>query len=654
MFERLPLIRSRRVPASNEFVLEQYRALRRQIPLMYALMFINVLFLGIATFHDVPFGMSFGIPVLLSVAIFARAFLWLRRRAVTPEPHMVRRYLRGTIVTAAVLSIIFGSWGAVLFSEADQFRSVSIALYVFVGAISCCFCLQALPIAGYLVVLFGVVPVTVRLLVSSDWSLFSVGANFLIVAFLILRTLSTSHAGFKRVLSAQADMLVEQQRAQAAERVAQDLAYRDPLTGLANRRALRERLDQRLGGEEPAERLYLFLLDLDLFKVVNDTYGHCVGDCLLEAVAQRLTAIVGATGQVYRLGGDEFAVTLECLGAGDDMATALADRLIRDMAAPFPIDRYSHRIGVSIGISCFPAHASDPNALLQQADIAMYDAKSCGRARHRLFGPGMIEQLAARTLTERHMRADFGTRAFHPHYQPIVDLASGRIVGFEMLARWTRADGTMIEPNRFIPIIEECGLIDLLMLHLLEQVCIDAKHWPADLTIAINVSPVQFRDGGLSDKILAVLARQGFPARRINVEITENALISDPAAAERIVNVLRCHGVSLALDDFGTGYSSIQHLRMLPFDKLKIDRSFVGNIDTDDDANRMVAAIIGLAKSLGLKVVAEGVESASVRDRLCELGCHEAQGYFLGVPMDARQTGSKLSHTLLVGEARCP
>lgn len=648
----LPDLKSSANPATDDFLLGQYHALRRQIPLMYAVMFINVLFLGIATFRDVPWGMSFGIPILVSLVIVARALLWMRRRTIVASPAQVRRYLRGTIVSAAVLSMIFGIWGSVLFNEAEPVRSVSIALYVFVGAISCCFCLQALPMAGYMVLLFGVLPVTVRLFFASNWSLFSVGANFLIVAILILRTLSTNHAGFKQVLQSRADMLVEQERSRAAELAAQDLAYRDPLTGLANRRALSEHLDRILDRSDPRTHLYLFLLDLDLFKGVNDAYGHGAGDRLLDAVAQRLTLVVDPAGQAFRLGGDEFAVTLELRHKDYQNAVEMADRLVREMAAPFSLAPFSHHISASIGIAHFPTDAADRETLMQHADIAMYAAKSEGRSRHRFFERSMGEALAERAVLERQLRADFGTGAFYPCYQPIVNLASERIVGFEMLARWTRPDGTEIEPDRFIPVVEECGLIDALMLALLEQVCIDARDWPAELTIAINVSPIQFRDRWLAEKILALLTRQGFPARRIGLEITENALIADPVAAQRIIKSLRNQGVSLALDDFGTGFSSIQHLRMLAFDKLKIDRSFVANVDSDKAAHRMVSAIIRLAESLQLSVVAEGVETASVRDTLHRLGCQEAQGYLLGMPLSAAEADVMLRDRKRPGTAQ--
>jgi len=226
-------------------------------------------------------------------------------------------------------------------------------------------------------------------------------------------------------------------------------------------------------------------------------------------------------GKLYRLGGDEFAVTLLVDEDANDIVTTLADRLVLEVAAPFRVGRFSHHISASIGIACFPVNAATREELLQQADIAMYYAKSRGRSRHSVYETSMGESLVARAELEREIRGDLGSKAFQPFYQPIVDLLSGRIIGFEMLARWRRADGSMGEPARFIPIMEECGLIDDFMLQLLEQACRDARHWPPELTVAINLSPVQFRDPWLANKILAVFAKQDFPARRVCFEVTE-------------------------------------------------------------------------------------------------------------------------------------
>ena len=275
------------LPAVNvEDVLlaEQYAALRKQIPLMYALMFVDIVFLAISSYDHIPLLMSLGMPAAMSIVIAVRAGLWLRRRRIAAPPRAIRHYLRGTLIAAAVLSLAFGGWGLLLFDQVQPRNHMSVALYVFVGTISCCYCLLALPAAGRLVLLFGAMPMTVRLLLSGDWQLVGTGANFAIVAGLILRTMSTSYAGFTEVVLSRATMEVERERARDAEQRAQELAYRDALTGLQNRRALSEHLDAFHFQDRSATHLGLLVLDLDRFKAVNDVHGHPAGDCLLVAV----------------------------------------------------------------------------------------------------------------------------------------------------------------------------------------------------------------------------------------------------------------------------------------------------------------------------------------------------------------------------------
>jgi diguanylate cyclase (GGDEF)-like protein len=623
--------------ASADVVLaEQYAALRKQIPLMYALMFIDIIFLAASSYGDVPLTMSLGMPVALTAAIAIRAGLWLHRRSVEAPPLNVRKYLRGTIVAAAMLSVAFGGWGLLLFEQAQPQRSMSVALYVFVGAISCCYCLLALPTAGRLVLLFGAMPVTIRLLLSGDWQLMGIGANFVIVALLILRTMSTSYADFTEVVRGRSDMEVERERARAAEQRAQEFAYRDALTGLQNRRALSEHLDAFRFRDRSATHLALLVLDLDRFKAVNDVHGHPAGDSLLQAVAARLTGIVDGIGTAYRLGGDEFAVTVEIAEPNGDAALKLAQLIVTGLAAPFPVDSLIHHIGASVGVSVLHRDAVDREAMMRQADIALYKAKESGRSQHRTFEAQMDVEVTRRSVLERALRDDINGSALRPFYQPIVNLASGRMAGFEMLARWHRWDGEEIGPNQFIPIAEECGLVGELMLKLLDQACIDAAAWGPDVTLAVNVSPVQLKDPWFSEKVLAVLTRTGFPARRITLEITENALIAEPANAKRLIQSLKNQGMLLALDDFGTGFSSIQHLKMLPFDKIKIDRSFVQGLERDSESYKMVLAITRLAASLDVAVIAEGIEDMTALEIVRELGCAEGQGYLFGRPMDAR------------------
>lgn len=618
---------------SDELLIEQYHALRRQIPLLYALMTIDAAFLGFAIYGQVPLGLSAAAPAVLLAISGGRALVWLLRGPVVPKPADIRRYLRSTTIAAAVLSSAFGGWGLLLLDLANPVQVFAIALYIFVGAMSCCYCFQTLPPAAYLVLLLGAMPVTIRLLLSGDWYLVGIGANFIMVAALVARTLSTNYKGFIEVLTSRSEMLAEQARARMAEQRAQQLAYHDELTGLPNRRALSEQLDAF--HDKPDAQVALLILDLDHFKSVNDVHGHPAGDRLLQSVAQRLTGIVGDAGTAYRLGGDEFAVTLKPDGNESSTAAGMAKRVVEELAIPFQIDGLSHHIGASAGVSLFPDDATDSETLMRRADIALYRAKALGRSQHMFFKPEMDAELTRRSVLERDFRRDLRRGAFRPYYQPIVDLKSGQITGFEMLARWRRTDTLEVGPDQFIPIAEESGLIGDLMLKLLEQACCDAAAWEPELMLSVNLSPTQLKDRWLSEKILAVLTKTGFSARRLKLEITENALISEPENAKRMVEGLKNQGVLIALDDFGTGFSSIQHLRLLPFDNIKIDRSFIVGMQHDEEAYRMVLSMVSLASSLGLSVVAEGIESTEILEILKGIGCTEGQGYLFGKPTDA-------------------
>lgn len=431
---------------------------------------------------------------------------------------------------------------------------------------------------------------------------------------------------------------IELRRASAARRLAEgqvhELAYHDMLTGLPNRRALNEQLALLPAGNS-GQCMALIFVDLDRFKSVNDLHGHTTGDRLLRLAAERMREELGEGRTVYRLGGDEFAVLVELRGAHDDAAHVAARHIVEHMAEPFNDGGLVHHIGASAGISVYPADASDGDALVRAADVALYRAKHAGRGRYRSFELAMDAQIKQRALLEQQMREGIALGAFVPYYQPLIDLQTGRTNGFELLARWNRAEDEPIGPEQFIPIAEECGLIGDLLLGLLDRACVDARYWDPSLTIAINISPVQLKDPWLSEKILAVLANHGFPAQRISIEITENAIIADEENARRTILSLKNQGMRIGLDDFGTGYSSLHHLRLLPFDKIKIDKSFVSQIAEDPEALKLVKAILGLAQSLDLPVIAEGIESPVVAGMLKALGCAQGQGYLFGRAMPA-------------------
>ncbi|HWU96654.1 MAG TPA: EAL domain-containing protein [Sphingomonas sp.] len=613
----------------NQMVLvEQFHALRQQVPLMYLMMFADSTFLAFAAYGTVSPWWSLGMPALLALLSAVRAAFWLRRRGHMPRPEMIPSYLRGTIVVASVLSFGFGGWGLMLYAEGDLVRRACIALYIFIGAISCCYCLQSVPRAGQAVLVCGAAPVTLCLIFSHDWFLRGLGFNMLVVGTVVLRMMRTSHAGFVEMLASRSHMAAEQLRAQGAEQRAHQLAYHDPLTGLPNRRALAEALERRTTQAGEGVPLGLLIIDLDRFKSINDVHGHPAGDQLLRDVAARLNLVVGEEGTSYRLGGDEFAVIVDADGEG---ARRVAHAIVNAMHRPFAGPDLVHHIGASVGISLYPHDAHDLDTLMRRADIALYKAKHSGRNQHCAFEPMLDAEIRRRAEIEREMREAMKTDAFVPYYQAIVCLESREVVGYELLARWRRGDGEEIGPEQFIPIAEECGLIDTLMLRLLRRACRETRDW--QVPISINVSPTQLKDPWFSQKLLGVLIRERFPARRLTVEITENALIVDAESAQDAIASLRNQGIQLALDDFGTGYSSLQHLQMLPFDRLKIDRSFVAAMGRDPQAMRLVLAIIALANTLELPVVAEGIETAATAEALARLGCAMGQGYHFGYPL---------------------
>jgi diguanylate cyclase (GGDEF)-like protein/PAS domain S-box-containing protein len=425
------------------------------------------------------------------------------------------------------------------------------------------------------------------------------------------------------------------ERREAEARI-RHMAHHDALTGLPNRVLLRDRLGQALArARREGEAVAVLCLDLDGFKAVNDALGHAAGDRLLEAVAARLAASVREADTVARLGGDEFAVVQAGL-AQPEAADALARRLVEALSRPFPLEGgHEAAVGTSVGVALFPADGDGPDGLLRRADLALYRAKAEGRGAHRFFEEAMDARLQARTALERDVRRALAEERFELHYQPQVDLATGRVTGAEALLRWTDPERGPVPPSEFVPLAEETGLIVPLGEWALRAACGEASRWPAPLRVAVNLSPVQFRKPGLAATVARVLRETGLEASRLELEITEGVLLRDTEATVAELRALRALGVRVAMDDFGTGYSSLGYLRRFPFDKIKIDRAFVADLGRSADAAAIVRAVVGLGHGLGMRANAEGVETAEQAAMLKAAGCGEVQGYHFGRPMPA-------------------
>ena len=432
------------------------------------------------------------------------------------------------------------------------------------------------------------------------------------------------------------------ERRKAEARIAH-MAHHDGLTNLPNRDFFQDRLHEALQrGKSGQRRVAVLCVDLDLFKNVNDSFGHPMGDRLLKQVAGRLKAEVSGDNLVARLGGDEFAIVLAA-DASPNGASDFAARMIRILSESYDIDGIEVTVGASIGIALSPGDGETSEELMRNADMALYRAKSEGGGVHRFFEREMDQQARRRRDMELDLRRAFANGEFELHYQPLVDIAADRISGFESLLRWRHPEKGMISPAEFVPVAEDIGLIVALGEWVLREACTEAVKWPADIKVAVNLSPVQFRSRNLVQVVISALAHSGLSPRRLELEITESLFLAETAANLAILHQLRELGVSISMDDFGTGYSSLSYLRSFPFDKIKIDRSFVKDLVERSDCVAIVRAISGLGRSLNITTTAEGVETADQLDWLRAEGCNEVQGFLFSAAKPASEIAELLA-----------
>jgi diguanylate cyclase (GGDEF)-like protein len=419
---------------------------------------------------------------------------------------------------------------------------------------------------------------------------------------------------------------------QAAKARIAYMAHHDPLTGLPNRALLNDRLRQALArSRRTGDKLAVLCLDLDRFKAVNDVYGHSAGDEVLRKVTSTLQSVTREEDTIARLGGDEFVI-LQTEVPQPEGARALASRLIEAFDATFGPGSGNPSVGVSIGIALSSDEDKDADAILGHGDTALYRAKNEGRGTWRFFEAGMDQALRERRLLEQELRIAVSEEQFYLDYQPQVAAESEEIIGFEALLRWRHPSRGVIQPDEFIPITEESGLIAQLGLWVLREAATEAASWQQPLRIAINLSPMQFYQADLAQKIEALLAETGLAPNRLELEITETALLRDRDAVLKVLHHLKSLGVHIAMDDFGTGYSSLSNLQCFPFDKIKIDKSFIATLDSDPAAMSIIRAVIGLGRGFSLPIVAEGVETERQRELLRQEMCTELQGFLFGRP----------------------
>ncbi len=439
-----------------------------------------------------------------------------------------------------------------------------------------------------------------------------------------------------RALSNLQEQTVERLRAEAK---INHMARHDELTGLPNRASFQAEIGRALQAGRAA--CAVLCLDLDRFKAVNDTLGHLAGDKLLKAVGERLLGNACEGVFVARIGGDEFAI-VQTAGDQPVAAMSLAERVIALLSQPYDLDGQHIVVGVSIGIALAPSDGTEAEDLVKNADLALYRAKGDGRGTKRFFEREMDAQMQARRKLELDLRAAVANNEFELFYQPLVDLQTDRVCGFEALLRWHHPHRGLVPPNDFISLAEESGEIEAIGAWVLMTACREAASWPKDIKVAVNLSPVQFRSGTLALHVVSALAASGLPPARLELEITESVMLQDTQGTLKVLHELRSAGVRISMDDFGTGYSSLSYLRKFPFDKIKIDQSFIRDLSSTNDAAAIIKAVMDLGSGLGMATTAEGVETEAQLLHLRQKGCKEVQGYLISPPRPAAMVATML------------
>jgi diguanylate cyclase (GGDEF)-like protein len=427
---------------------------------------------------------------------------------------------------------------------------------------------------------------------------------------------------------------------QAAEKRLSHMATHDALTGLPNRVLLQERLERAVAGLQDGARFAVMCVDLDHFKVTNDTLGHSVGDAVLREFGARLQASVRTGDTVARIGGDEFAI-VQFTAGGPEEAAGLAQRLLAAMNEPYEFAGHKINVGASLGIACAPGDGDEGDLLLRRADIALYRAKAENRRGHCFFEAGMDTELESRRNLEIEFREALRQEQFEVFYQPLLDAKTRTIRSFEALVRWRHPRRGLVPPMEFVPLAEETGLIVPLGAWVLKTACREASRWPADIGVAVNLSALQFKAAGLVQNVRAALEGAKLDSRRLELEITESALLQENNRTLKILHELRAMGIKIAMDDFGTGYSSLSYLRSFPFDKIKIDKSFIQNLD-QRDSRAIVRSIAALGVMMEVTTTAEGIETENQLEAVIEKGCIEVQGYMFSKPVPASEVDGLL------------
>jgi len=621
---------------------ERFRTLQRQIPLLYLVIFTNMLGLYLAAGGAVR--SLFDFPALLTALIVVRLGHWLRVRNRVLPPERILHELRKMWVFAVIFSVGFCLWSFRLMATRDASEHDFIILFASLAAIGCAYGVSRFPAAARTPLLLLGVPLAARLAFSQDVAHVLIGGGLACIIFVLLRFLELHDEDFRELVESRTIVTLERERARRAERLAKIekkkarlIADTDPLTGLANRRAFLRALGRRAGGlarSGGSAGFALAMVDLDGFKPINDTFGHAAGDRVLEGIGARLANAGGDGALIARTGGDEFALLLPAIrnAAG---ATSVGAAVCAALQEPFVVDGREFRISGCCGVTLLLPGDCDVEEALIRADTALYRAKEGGRSAVAVFSQAMHEIHRRRILVEKALRLPETLDRIGLVFQPITDLATGELKALEALARWDDETLGPIPPDQFIPIAEQANLIEPISDRLLAMAAEEAGRWAAAVRLSFNVSAVQLCTAGSALRILAVLERSGLDPARLQVEVTETALLADFETARENLQALRGAGARIVLDDFGAGHASISYLREMAFDGVKLDGALIASVVDSLRSRRLLKGVLDLCAALGLPSVAEHIETDEQLRLLCELGCREGQGFLLSPPLQA-------------------
>jgi diguanylate cyclase (GGDEF)-like protein len=611
----------------------QVAAFATQLPMLYVILMANAALLSATHWHTAPTTLTLFLPVGLGLICLGRCVFWLRHASQTVSAETAIRKLRMTVRLVPVLGLGFAGWALSLYPYGDAYARCHVAFYMAITVITCIFCLMNLRSAALLLTGFVVLPFTLFFGLSGQPVLMAIACNLVLVTIGMIYILQRNYHDFAALVGSQRELLMRQEDTQRLSDENYRLANLDSLTQLPNRRRFLAQLDMGLDrARREKSRLALALIDLDGFKGVNDVYGHAAGDRLLKEVGDRLLALAGSNISVARLGGDEFGVII----SGNPDPGAIADvgaMLCARLRGPYLLPDMEADVCGSAGLAAFPADGDTAKALFERADYALYTAKEKRTGQAVIFSSEHEDVIRRVSFVDQALRhADF-SREFWLAYQPIVEAGTLRTLGFEALARWSCPGYGHVGPDVFIPAAERLRVIGKLTEALFENALASAARLPAPLRIAFNLSALDVTTPETVAAVRRIILSSAIAPDRIDLEITETAVMRDFALAEISLNALRQTGARITLDDFGTGFSSLSHVHRLKPDKIKIDRSFVADIHVSQMARDIVRTVVDLCATLRLDCVMEGVETEAQMRVLASLGCRMMQGYLFSRPM---------------------